>query len=128
MFEKAVEYLSGDMDVEANREYLEAYADKVIFVYENKKDFMDLDFWIRIEQLVDEPLSYDEFMSINSVFDGDPFDVEFDDTDTINQFKKVLYDFKHENKGVDGLIENAKNRAVSSFDAGKAKEENGLEV
>ncbi len=99
VFEKAVEYLAGDMDVFACREYLEVNADKVVYVYENHKDFMDLDFWIRFELLLDEKLTYDEFMAVNSRFDGDPFDVKFEDADTISGFRKDLDEYRDKEKG-----------------------------
>lgn len=72
-------------------EHIEGIAPlKLIYCHENSKDLMDFDFWCQFELLVGEEITYDEYLAIDSTFDGDPYDVESSDLETIAQFKETL--------------------------------------
>lgn len=67
------------------------YANKVIYCYENKKDLIDFDSWVRYEELCNEPMmTFDEYKTFDSSFDGDPHDVKESDLEVVSSFKKKL--------------------------------------
>lgn len=114
-FEAALQRYSCDVDTEANLDYFKSHPDKLIYCYENKKDLIDFDFWVRYELLLGEKLTWDEYVAIDNKFDGDPHDVELSNKRTINTFRTSLKRFRnaHEEKpSLEDNVRDANDRKV----------------
>lgn len=96
LFDKACEYYKEYVDLsdKQSREFFNTHADKLIYCCENKKDMLDFDFWVQYENLLDERITYDEYLAIDSKFDGDPHDVAKNDCKTISEFRNNLKEYR----------------------------------
>lgn len=119
-FEAALQYFSQDIDIDVNRKFLEDYANKLIYCYENKKDVLDFDFWVRYELLLGEKLTWDEYVAIDNKFDGDPHDVELSNNRTINTFRTNLKKVRESEHGKASLTENI--QSAEELKTGHTKE------
>ena len=123
-FEAALQYFSSDADVEENKDFFEAHANKLIYCFENKKDMLDFDFWVRYELLLGEKITWDEYVAIDNKFDGDPHDIGFKQHRIIDSFKESLNVYREEIKNklsLDDNIKAAMNNKVVAEDKGIVK-------
>lgn len=129
-FEQAFAYYSNiDKSMIGWRDYLFSHADKLISCYERGEhlDLIDVDCWVRYEELLGERLDFDEYCALNSAFDDDPHDIEITDNVMISRFKEILNSSRSaaEIESVDTLLENASENVVidntekSTFDLDK---------
>lgn len=118
-FEKAFAYFSEeDPDMVDNRDYLFDHAEKLIYCFEADVplDMMGVDFWAQYEYLLGESLDHNEYLALNSVLDGDPYDIEKDDVEKIDYLRKALAEYREEGyewepRTILSLIEDAVLRA-----------------
>lgn len=114
-FEAALKRFSHDVDIDANLDHFKSHANKLIYCYENKKDLIDFDFWVRYELLLGEKLAWDEYVAIDNKFDGDPHDVELSNKRTINTFRTSLKRFRNahgEKPSLEDNVRDANDRKV----------------
>lgn len=122
-FDRACEYFKDwvHVDDKETRDYLYGQAEKFIYCYEHKKDMIDFDFWCRYEYLVGENLpTWEEYVAIDSSFDGDPHDIELTDVEIVEGFKKALADYR---QGKD-VMETLDDSIRAATETQKAQEHN----
>lgn len=98
-FAKAFEHYSAiDRSMAEHRDYLEGHGDKLIYCFQNNLslDLIGVDFWAQYEELLGEPLSHDEYLAVNSVLDGDPYDIEENDAEKISFLREALVGYRKE--------------------------------
>lgn len=111
-FEAALQYFSQDVDVEENRSFLEGHANKLIYCFENEKDMLDFDFWVRYELLLGEKITWDEYVAVDNTLDGDPHDVSLFQRLTFARLVDALKEFRdgvHGKASLDKNIQSAEN-------------------
>lgn len=98
-FDLACEYFKDWVHVDdpETRKFLYLQGEKFIYCAEHKKDMIDFDFWVQYEVLVGDKLTWDEYIAIDSKYDGDPLDVE-PGSPKVDEFKKNLIEFRSEIK------------------------------
>ncbi len=74
-------------------------ARELLYCYENGKDLLDYDFWTRYQTLCDEKMTFEEYVAIDSEFDGDPHDIEESDLEAISEIKASLNRYRALQKG-----------------------------
>jgi len=62
----------------------------LIWCYENKVKLIDYDFWCRYEYLIEEHISYKEYCAIDTMYNGDPQDIDREDKSEIYALKSYL--------------------------------------
>ena len=104
-FDKAFSHYSSiDKSMLDQHDYLFSHAEKLIECYESGVgvlDLLDVDCWVRYENLLGECLKYEEYSAVNAVLDGDPHDIEETDTQTISVLKDALIACREEMFGVE---------------------------
>lgn len=94
LYKKSVEYFDSSKNGTIDDDYVRERADHLIYCYQNKKDLLDFDFWTRYEDLLGEKISYDEYIAIDSQYDGSPFDVEPENEDKVKVFSYLLKQYR----------------------------------
>lgn len=106
-FEKANEHYKLVTGKYMDAEFAEAHADKLILCYQKAIDYINIDFWAVYEDLLDENLTYREYVYIDSHNIFNPFEVNPSDIDRIQEFRKDLDAFREKYKdAIDSLCEN----------------------
>ena len=112
----ALEAYDYDVDSSLNDEYIQKHADEYIYGFKNGVDEIDLDFWIQYEDLLGEKISFDEYVFIDKLYDGDPLELDANvlseyDYAIISELKESLSKYRTTapNK-IDILIKNAESR------------------
>lgn len=93
MYKKALEYYSKKQGIDIQNEYTDKYQNILVHCYQKKKDLSTFDAWSRFCECIGQNLSYDEYLVVASFFDGNPHDVELNDTKTIKEWKNRLYQY-----------------------------------
>lgn len=94
-------------------EYVRSHANELVYCFEHNKTLIDFDFWTRYEFLCNEKITYDEYMAIDSVFDGDPHDVSPENKDDIAEMTLTLQNYRATKKiGLDDRIKSAERRSA----------------
>ena len=94
-YEKAVAHFNREVfgkpkDLTIDGEHVRKHADELIFCHQNAKDILDFDMWTHYEELLGEPISFDEYSAIDKRFDGDILDHDKADTQTIVDLRMIL--------------------------------------
>ena len=87
---KALEHYNLAAGIDIENDYVKKYARELISCYEANNSLIDFDFWTRYEELTGEKITYNEYLYIDSMYDGDPHDVKENDTSVISTFKENL--------------------------------------
>lgn len=103
LFLKAVSFYSSDAATDILNDFVKKYADEYIYGYQHRKDLIDIDFWCRYEELLDEKLTWDEYVELDNYVDGSPEDISSDDDVVIKALKNRLLAFRKQNR-VDALL------------------------
>lgn len=106
LFSQAFEHYSAiDRSMAGYKEYLECHKDKLIYCFQNNLslDLIDVDFWVQYEWLLDERLSYDEYLAVDGSFDGDPHEIDGSDEKMIGTFREALEKQRGNNVNVSGV-------------------------
>lgn len=70
--------------------YTQKHAEELVYCFLNKKDILDFDMWTHYETLLDETLSFDEYLALDADFSGDILELSENDTDVLDTFKHQL--------------------------------------
>lgn len=103
LYEKAVAYYSEDYDCDISNSYTKEHAEELIYCYVQGHSLIDFDFWTHYETLLGEKISYDAYVYIDSKFDGDPLEIQKEDSyydSVISILKKYLLAYKKEQEVV----------------------------
>lgn len=101
LFEKAVAHYSEEAGIDIKNEFVQKHADEYVYCYLHNKDLIDLDFWCDYQELLDEKITYDEYMAIDEYLDGSPSEYSKDDMETIELLCEKLQEYRDKNKGVE---------------------------
>ena len=135
LFQQAFEhYAAIDRSMADYKEYLDYHGDKLIYCFQKglSLDLIDVDFWVQYEWLLGERLTHDEYMSVDSAFDGDPHEIAGADEALIGSLREALIRCREgkakdsKGEGVQDIIENAQLRSdgrAESLPVGKDLEE-----
>ena len=101
-FDKAFSHYSSiDKSMLDQHDYLFSHGEKLVECYEigvEVLDLLDVDCWVRYENLLGECLNFEEYRAVNAVLDGDPHDIEETDTEMISVLKDALVACREEMK------------------------------
>lgn len=86
----ALRHYSAQLGVNLDNDFVRKHAEELIYCFENNKTFLDFDFWTQYETLLNEKISYFEYLAIDQKYDGDPNEVSTEDTIIISVFKQNL--------------------------------------
>lgn len=115
------DYSGRDMDNEFAREHAAA----LVYCYENHIDLLDFDFWTQYESLLGDKITFDEYMHIDSLYDGDPLDLKAEDHAAIAALKGALIDLRASSpdKGptLDDMIHSAEGRKTQQGSPAQSK-------
>ena len=93
-YQEALNHFGLEVDTNIENDHVKDHARELLYCYDNNKTLIDFDFWTRYETLCDEKLTFDEYLTMDRFFDGDPHDVQTSDLDTISGFKKTLNSYR----------------------------------
>lgn len=86
-------------------EYIMKHMDELIYCYENNKSLIDFDWWTHVEELIYKKISYQEYVLIDSQYDGDLMELEESDKQNI---LNILNNTKEDSKHIGYLKEEVK--------------------
>lgn len=89
-YQEALVHFGLEVDTNIENGHVKDHARELLYCYDNDKTLVDFDFWTRYETLCDEKLTFEEYLTIDRFFDGDPHDIQDSDLDTISGLKKTL--------------------------------------
>lgn len=75
--------------------YTREHAEELVYCFLNKKDILDFDMWTHCETLMNETLSFDEYLTLDAGFSGDILELSENDTDVLETFKHELSLLRH---------------------------------
>lgn len=93
-YNEALEHFNKEAETNIENDYVKEHARELIYCYENGKTLVDFDFWTRYETLCGEKMRYDEYLAVDSLYDGDPHDIKENDTKTISEIKNNLKNYR----------------------------------
>lgn len=97
----AAAHYSDQVGRSIDNEFTRVHAAELVYCYENDKDLLDFDFWTQYESVLGEKMTFDEYMHIDSLYDGDPMDLKPEDSAMIATLKGALRGLRsnvHENE------------------------------
>ena len=93
-YQEALNHFNSEVKIDIENDYVKNHARELIYCFEHGKTLPDFDFWTRYEELCEEKLTYDEYVAIDSCFDGDPHEIEPSNTNAISKFKENLKNYR----------------------------------
>lgn len=93
-YQEALAHFNNEAQATIENDFVKAHARELIFCFDHGKTLIDFDFWTRYEVLCEGRLSYEEYMALDSSYDGDPHDIEEGDHDVIEKLKGVLEQYR----------------------------------
>ncbi len=104
LFRAAVSHFSHDVDHNIENDHVRAHAAELICCYENKKSLIDFDFWTQYETLLDEKLTWDEYIALDGMYEDDPLDIDPSDHMIIAALKADLESYRQKPKPLETRI------------------------
>lgn len=89
----------------ADDPYMKKHAAELIVCFEKAKDIVDFDFWTQYEELVNEKMSYEEYVKLDSKYDGDPLEVEIEKPSGEKELIKLHFEQIKRERNIDSLDE-----------------------
>lgn len=90
----ALDYFNLDTQINIENDHVKKYGRELIYCHEHGKTLSDFDFWTCYEELFDEKLTYDEYIAVDSSYDGDPHEIAPDNTEIISELKSNLKNYR----------------------------------
>lgn len=99
MFKKALDFYGYHVDDSLVSEFLLKHAESLIAGYKDGVADIDMDFWMQYEELLGDKMSYEEYVFVDLLYEGDPLeliDVELTDDEKalFGKLKAALDDFR----------------------------------
>ncbi len=112
---EALAHYNSTIGSNIENEYVRSHADELIYCFEHGKTLIDFDFWTRYESLCDERMTYDEYLAIDRLFEGDPHDISMENKEAIAEITSNLKDYRATKKvGLDAQIKSAESRSAAT--------------
>lgn len=93
-FYNALAYYHRVTGGEIDSEFVRQHANELVYCHQNGKDLLDFDFWAKYETLLNEPLSYDEYVKLDKTYGGDPLEIDEKNDIVISSLKSSLLDLR----------------------------------
>lgn len=75
LFRNALNFYGYDVEKSLHNDFLRKHADTLICGYQEGVAEIDMDFWMQYEELLDEKMSYDEYIFVDKLYEGDPLEL-----------------------------------------------------
>lgn len=72
---EALESFGYDADLSMKQEFYLRHADAFLAGYRAGVGDLDMDFWVQYEELLGEAMSYEEYLFVDKLYDGDPLEL-----------------------------------------------------
>lgn len=89
-YQEALQHFSQKAGVNIETDYVKTHARELIYCFDNNKSLSDYDFWTRYETLFSEKMSYEEYIAVDSLYDGDPHEIQPSNSELISALKGAL--------------------------------------
>lgn len=93
-YEAAVKFYNEGANTDIDNDFVKRYGRELIFCYANRKPLIDFVFWTQYEKICNEKMTYDEYVAVDRLYAGDPFDIIETDREVISEIERNLNDYR----------------------------------
>lgn len=86
----AVEYYQQLYTAPIDNLYVRTYARELIYCYDNHVNLLDFDCWTHLEDLIGSRMSFEEYTTLDSYYDGEMLEIDEDDGVILEALKENL--------------------------------------
>lgn len=106
---KTLNHYNLEAGINIENDFVLDHTKELMTCYANDMSIIDFDYWTRYQEVLNENISFNEYITIDTYYDESPMDIDKSDINTINDLKTYLKNYR-ENESI-----NNKEKEIMDF-------------